>query len=51
MTLEIITFQDICMDKLPKDSTSIKDTCYAALKDGKKTIIQNFERMDKFGHG
>ena len=33
ITHEIITFQDICMDKIPKDFTSIKDTYYAALKD------------------
>ena len=31
ITHEIITFQDICMDKLPKDFTSTKDTYYAAL--------------------
>ena len=31
ITHEIITFQDICMDKIPKDSMSIKDTYYAAL--------------------
>ena len=31
ITHEIITFQDICMDKIPKDFTSIKDTYYAAL--------------------
>ena len=29
---EIITFKDICMDKLLKDFTSTKDTYYAALK-------------------
>ena len=29
---EIITFQDIFMDKIPKDFMSIKDTYYAALK-------------------
>ena len=27
----MITFQDIYMDKLPKDFTSTKDTYYAAL--------------------
>ena len=32
ITHEIITFQDICMDKIPQDFTSIKDTFYAALK-------------------
>ena len=26
ITHEIITFQDICMNKIPKDFTSIKDT-------------------------
>ena len=31
ITHEIITFQDIFMDKIPKDFTSIKDTNYAAL--------------------
>ena len=31
ITHEIITFQDICMDKIPKDFTSTKDTYYAAL--------------------
>ena len=31
ITHEIITLQDICMDKIPKDFTSIKDTYYAAL--------------------
>ena len=27
-----MTFQDICIDKIPKYFTSIKDTYYAALK-------------------
>ena len=31
ITHEIITFQDICIDKIPKYFTSIKDTYYAAL--------------------
>ena len=31
ITHEIITFQAICMDKIPKDFTSIKDTNYAPL--------------------
>ena len=31
ITHEIITFQEMCMDKIPKDFTSIKDTYYAAL--------------------
>ena len=31
ITHEIITFQAICMDKIPKDFKSIKDTYYAAL--------------------
>ena len=30
ITHEIIPFKDICMDKIPKDFTSVKDT-YAAL--------------------
>ena len=32
ITHEIITSQAICMDKIPKDFTSIKDTYYAAFK-------------------
>ena len=32
ITHEIITFQDICIDEIPKYFTSIKDTYYAALK-------------------
>ena len=32
ITHEIITFKDICMDKIPKNSKSTKDTYYAALK-------------------
>ena len=31
ITHEIITFQDICMDKIPEDFTSIKDTYCGAL--------------------
>ena len=34
ITHEIITFQDICMYKIPKDFTSTKDTYYAALSWG-----------------
>ena len=33
ITHEIITFQDICMYKIPKDFTSTKDTYYAALRE------------------
>ena len=32
ITHEIITFQDICFDEIPKYFKSIKDTYYAALK-------------------
>ena len=32
ITHEILTFQNICIDEIPKDFTSIKDTYYAALK-------------------
>ena len=32
ITHKIITFQAICMDKIPKDFTSMKDTDSAALK-------------------
>ena len=35
ITHEIITFQDIYMDKIPKDSMCIKDTYYAALRRNK----------------
>ena len=31
ITYEIITFQDICIDEIPKYFKSIKDTYYAAL--------------------
>ena len=31
ITHEIITFQDICIDEIPKYFTSIKDIYYAAL--------------------
>ena len=31
ITHEIITFQDICIDEIPKYFKSIKDTYYAAL--------------------
>ena len=31
ITHEIITFQDVCIDEIPKYFTSIKDTNYAAL--------------------
>ena len=39
VTHEIITFQDICRDKIPKDFTSIKDTYYAALTCSSPWII------------
>ena len=41
MTHEIITFQAICMDKILKDFTSIKDTYYAAL-----TLDNSFENLE-----
>ena len=44
----IITFQDICMDKIPKDFMSIKDTYYAALRFLFKHILSLFQASEYF---
>ena len=42
ITHEMISFQYICMDKISKDFTSIKDTNYVALISMKNLKIRNY---------